>query len=176
MHNGRFTSSLRKTIELAKTDVWSHWTTLSAHLHGAPSTQQPHEPPHLAKLIVRTVQFRPANHSFQTYAVSIEEMNSRNGGRCSGLLENNGIMTHITNNPIPRLPKAPQPPLSHPGATPSPSARRSFHETPLGRVLRTSGITSRRKACHCLGTPNLAAANCTNSRMRTASACATLRP
>ena len=27
-------------------------------------------------------------------------------------------MTHIANNPIPKLPKAPQPPLSHPGATP----------------------------------------------------------
>ena len=27
-------------------------------------------------------------------------------------------MTHIANNPIPKLHKAPQPPLSHPGATP----------------------------------------------------------
>ena len=27
-------------------------------------------------------------------------------------------MTHIINNPIPKLRKAPQPPLSHPGATP----------------------------------------------------------
>jgi hypothetical protein len=27
-------------------------------------------------------------------------------------------MTHIANNPIPKLPKALQPPLSHPGATP----------------------------------------------------------
>src|SRR6202158_1988214 len=27
-------------------------------------------------------------------------------------------MTHINNNPIPKLHKAPQPPLSHPGATP----------------------------------------------------------
>ena len=27
-------------------------------------------------------------------------------------------MTHITHNPIPKLHKAPQPPLSHPGATP----------------------------------------------------------
>jgi hypothetical protein len=27
-------------------------------------------------------------------------------------------MTHITNTPIPKLHKAPQPPLSHPGATP----------------------------------------------------------
>jgi len=26
-------------------------------------------------------------------------------------------MTHITNNPIPKLPKAPQPPLAYPGAT-----------------------------------------------------------
>ena len=28
------------------------------------------------------------------------------------------IMTHITKDPIPEQPKAPQPPLSHPGATP----------------------------------------------------------
>jgi hypothetical protein len=27
-------------------------------------------------------------------------------------------MTHITQHPIPALPKAPQPPLPHPGATP----------------------------------------------------------
>ena len=27
-------------------------------------------------------------------------------------------MTHITNNPIPKLHKAPQPPLAYPGATP----------------------------------------------------------
>jgi hypothetical protein len=27
-------------------------------------------------------------------------------------------MTHISNNPTPKLHKAPQPPLSHPGATP----------------------------------------------------------
>ena len=27
-------------------------------------------------------------------------------------------MTHITKNPIPKLHKSPQPPLSHPGATP----------------------------------------------------------
>src|ERR1700694_5155692 len=46
-------------------------------------------------------------------------MNSRNEGRCSGLLRRNEWnMTHITNNPIPKLREAPQPPLSHPGATP----------------------------------------------------------
>jgi hypothetical protein len=28
------------------------------------------------------------------------------------------LMTHITDNPIPKLRKAPQPPLSHPGAIP----------------------------------------------------------
>jgi hypothetical protein len=34
-------------------------------------------------------------------------------------------MTHIARNSIPKLPKAPQPPLSHPGATPdSDRARR----------------------------------------------------
>jgi len=45
-------------------------------------------------------------------------MNSRSEGRCSGLLERQWNMTHITNNPIPELHKAPQPPLSYPGAIP----------------------------------------------------------
>jgi hypothetical protein len=51
------------------------------------------ELPHLAKLIVRTVQFGPAEPFFRN-------------------------MTHISNNPIPKLHKALQPPLSYPGATP----------------------------------------------------------
>jgi hypothetical protein len=33
-------------------------------------------------------------------------------------LGNNRLLTPITSNPIPKLSKAPQPPLSHPGATP----------------------------------------------------------
>jgi hypothetical protein len=48
-----------------------------------------------------------------------EEMNSRSEGRCSGLLERRmAFMIQITDNPIPKLHKAPQPPLSHLGATP----------------------------------------------------------
>jgi hypothetical protein len=39
--------------------------------------------------------------------------------RGNGLLErNNGNMTPVTNKRIPKLRKAPQPPLSYPGATP----------------------------------------------------------
>ena len=34
--NGRLTSSLRNMIEVAKTDVWSHWITLALDLYGAP--------------------------------------------------------------------------------------------------------------------------------------------
>jgi hypothetical protein len=59
------------------------------------------------------------NHSFQAYAVSIEERKLRSEGRCSwprGKKQWN--MTHITKKSIPKLHKAPQPPLSHPGATP----------------------------------------------------------
>ena len=58
------------------------------------------------------------NHSFQAYSVSIEEMNSRSEGRCSGRLERNWKYDAMINNPIPKLRKAPQPPLSRPGATP----------------------------------------------------------
>ena len=47
------------------------------------------------------------------------EISSRSEGRYSGLLEKKQwTMTHITNNPIPKLHKAPQPPLAYPGATP----------------------------------------------------------
>jgi hypothetical protein len=44
-------------------------------------------------------------------------MNSHSEGYCSGLLGRDNEMP-ITNKPIPKLYKAPQPPLSHPGATP----------------------------------------------------------
>jgi hypothetical protein len=59
------------------------------------------------------------NHSFQVYAVSIEQVKVA-AKRAAGwvLLEKKQRnMTHITNKPIPKLHKAPQPPLSHPGAT-----------------------------------------------------------
>jgi hypothetical protein len=62
-------------IEAAKTDVWSHWTTLSAKI--------------CTHANVRTVQFGPAETFFQAYAVSIEKMNSHSEGRCTGLLERN---------------------------------------------------------------------------------------
>jgi hypothetical protein len=45
-------------------------------------------------------------------------MNNRNEGCCSGLLGRDDEMSDITNKPIPKLHKAPQPPLPHPGATP----------------------------------------------------------
>jgi hypothetical protein len=49
----------------------------------------------------------------------MEEMNSRCEGRCSGLLEGTKYnMIHNTNNSIPKLDKALQPPLSYLGATP----------------------------------------------------------
>jgi hypothetical protein len=47
------------------------------------------------------------------------EENSWQRGSCSGLLErNNTNMTSITSNPMPKLRKAPQPPLSHRGSIP----------------------------------------------------------
>ena len=54
--------------------------------------------------------------SFQAYAVSIEEMNGK--ALLWPLGKKQWNMAHITNNSITKLPKAPQPPLSHPGATP----------------------------------------------------------
>ena len=46
-------------------------------------------------------------------------MNSLSGEASSGLFgKKQSKMTPITNNPIPKLRKAPQPPLSHRGATP----------------------------------------------------------
>jgi hypothetical protein len=45
------------------------------------------------------------------------EMNRRSE-ECSDLLERKNGMSRITNNSIPKLHKAPQPPLSYPGAPP----------------------------------------------------------
>jgi hypothetical protein len=47
-----------------------------------------------------------------------KQMNSRSEGRCSGRLERNWKYDAMINKPIPKLRKAPQPPLSRPGATP----------------------------------------------------------
>src|SRR5437868_3303785 len=48
----------------------------------------------------------------------------------------------------------------------SPSTRHSSRKTQRGRILAATGKALRRKACHaCLGTPNVAAANCSSSRI-----------
>ena len=47
-----------------------------------------------------------------------EEMNSRSEGRCVTSRKEKWYMTHSTDSSISKLHKAPQPPLSHPGATP----------------------------------------------------------
>ena len=95
LYNGRCNPSLHNMIEVAKTDVWSNWTTLSARFVRralqdceriravirrkftpadiGPSSMDAiavevawpgRELPHLAKLIVRTVQFGPAEPFF----------------------------------------------------------------------------------------------------------------
>jgi hypothetical protein len=59
------------------------------------------------------------NHAFPVYSVPVEEMNSCSEGALFWPLgKKQWIMTAIINNPIPKLRKAAQPPLSHPGATP----------------------------------------------------------
>jgi hypothetical protein len=59
------------------------------------------------------------NHYFQAYAVSIEQMNSRREGLLLWPLgKKQWKYEPMINHPIPKLRKAPQPPLSRPGATP----------------------------------------------------------
>jgi len=70
-----------------------------------------------SQISVRTEQFEPVGPFFPAYAVLIGEINSRGEGRCAGFLERNKwTMTHIADNSIPKLRRAPQPPLSYPGA------------------------------------------------------------
>jgi hypothetical protein len=57
------------------------------------------------------------SHSFQAYPLLIETMNSRGEAILRARGKEN-TMTHVTNKPAPKLRKAPQPPLSHPGAIP----------------------------------------------------------
>jgi hypothetical protein len=65
------------------------------------------------------VQSRPDEPVFQAYPEVSKEMNSLSGEASSGLFgKKQSKMTPNSNNPVPKLRKAPQPPLSHPGATP----------------------------------------------------------
>jgi hypothetical protein len=57
------------------------------------------------------------SHSFQAYPLLIETMNSRGEAILRARGKEN-TMTHVTNKPAPKLRKAPQPPLSYPGAIP----------------------------------------------------------
>jgi hypothetical protein len=67
--------------------------------------------------MVRTVQCGPAQPFFRGYALSVEEMTVA-ATDASRTQAKQWTMTHITNNPIPKLRRAAQPPLSYPGATP----------------------------------------------------------
>jgi hypothetical protein len=58
------------------------------------------------------------NQSFQVYAVCIEDGNSQQTMLLWPLGNKKPNMTHITDKLPPKLRKAPQPPLSYPGATP----------------------------------------------------------
>jgi hypothetical protein len=73
---------------------------------------------HVAKLTAKTVQFGPAEPTFPAYAVSIVGMTSRSQRRLLWPLGKRQDMSHSTKKPIPKLHKAPQPPLSHRGAIP----------------------------------------------------------
>jgi len=65
-----------------------------------------------AKLVVRTVQFGSASRPFQAYALFNEKLNraAKPMRKRTWIMSRNGKL-------IPRLRKAPQPPLSHVGAT-----------------------------------------------------------
>jgi hypothetical protein len=88
------------------------------------------------------------NQSCQAYPEVSEEMNSLSeGGLLRPFGEKQSNMTPITSNPIPKLHKAPQPPLSHPGATPDseraknpPLADPSATDQELKRGDRVEGL------------------------------------
>jgi len=92
--------------------VWSHWITLNnSHRR---SFQQ-----HKANLVVGTEQFRSAERLFHAYAICIEDGDSQQRVAVFVSLGNKKRnMTHIIDKPKPKLRKAAQPPLSHPGAAP----------------------------------------------------------
>jgi hypothetical protein len=92
------------------------WTSLWGCSHELSTTSELSPKPNQFSELCSVDQ---TNQSFQAYPEVSEEMNSLSKGVSSGLLErNNRIMTPITSNPTPKLRKAPQPPLSHRGATP----------------------------------------------------------
>ena len=68
--------------------------------------------------MVRSEQFGSAKRSFQGYAVSIEDGKSQRRVLLSPPWKETTKMTLITDKLTPKLRKAPQPPLSYPGATP----------------------------------------------------------
>ena len=77
------------------------------------------ELPHLAKLIVRTVQFGTAKPFFPSlWCIYRGDEQSLRRALLWPLGKKQWNMTDIANKPIPKLNKAPQPPLSHRGATP----------------------------------------------------------
>ena len=74
--------------------------------------------PGFGKLIVKTVQFGPAEPFFRAYAVSIEPMNSLRQHDLLASWTREHTMIRGTKKPMPKLRKAPQPPLSYAGAVP----------------------------------------------------------
>jgi hypothetical protein len=73
---------------------------------------------HFAKLISELCSLNRPGLSFRAYALSIEPMDSRGEARFVLDSWKENTMTHAVNKPIPRLRKAPEPPLSHAGAIP----------------------------------------------------------
>jgi hypothetical protein len=69
------------------------------------------------RFILRTVQFRPAEPFFPSLCCIYQNEN-RSKGIASASWEETSNMSHIANKPVPKLRKAPQPPLSHAGAIP----------------------------------------------------------
>jgi hypothetical protein len=73
----------------------------------------------LAKFVVRTVQFGPAGPLFPNLCcIYREDESSDRRALFWPLGKKQWNMTSIRTKPIPKLHKAPQPPLSYPGATP----------------------------------------------------------
>ena len=71
-----------------------------------------------AKSIARPVQFRPAEPFLWSLRCIYREDTVVARALSASLERSNQLMTQITNKATPKLHNRPQPPLSHPGATP----------------------------------------------------------
>jgi hypothetical protein len=105
------------------------------------------------------VQFGPAEPFFASYAVSIEEMTVAAKGAVLASWKETMNLAPMINKPKPKLRRAPQPPLSYPGAAPDsdrakrpPLSELSATDQGLNPGDRVEGLGNFGKATGELGT------------------------